>query len=77
MVRYADYSSDDGSTETWNTGEGDTQQTDSTTEQHGADETNKQSLPKVDTTNKHDRSESDGDVPVKRRRSEPQAATEH
>ena len=77
MVRYADCSSDGGSTETQNTGEGGTQKTDGTAEQHGTGETNQQSSTKVDTTNKHDRSESDGDVPVKRRRSEPQPATEH
>lgn len=60
---------------TRNTGERDTQ-TDNTTGQHDTNETNEQPS-NVDTTNKHDRSESDGDVPVKRRRSEPYAATEH
>jgi len=77
-------SSDDESTKTPSTGEGtgegsgkgDTQRTDSTTE-HSIGEASEQSPPKVGTTSKHDRSESDCYVPIKRRRSEHQAAIEH
>ncbi|BCR92826.1 uncharacterized protein ACHE_80726A [Aspergillus chevalieri] len=67
---------DDESMETRSISERDTQRTDSTTE-HSTDEANERSFPKVDTANKHERSESDGDVPVKRRRSEPRAAIGH
>lgn len=75
-MRHANSGSDDESMETRSISERDTQRTDSTTE-HSTDEANERSFPKVGTANKHERSESDGDVPVKRRRSEPRAAIGH